>query len=328
MNELPKNENTVSKARVSVVVPSYNHAAFIKQTLRSIFNQTLPPRELLVIDDGSSDDSPRIIENLLKDCPFACEFVARSNRGLCATLNESLEKTEGDYFAYLGSDDLWLPEFLQARVSLLESRSKAVLAYGHTFLIDEQDRIFDSTADWAGKIYTDGDASRMLYAGYAPMSPSVCYRRSALKDRRWNEDARLEDYEFYLPLAHAGEFAFDPKILSAWRRHDHNASRDLDFMLRETLEAQARCAPALGWNAERLERIQKQLRFRYVEEFVRAGDKTKAFELYLKNLGGAKSLKNFSRATVRLLVPQFLIQSRKRTVWNDNLEKYRDVKLI
>jgi glycosyltransferase involved in cell wall biosynthesis len=106
--------------RVSVVVPSYNHAPFVALTLRSIFSQTIVPAELFVIDDGSTDSSPKIIDTVLHDCPFPCEFVARQNRGLSATLNEGFARTEGDYFAYLGSDDLWLPVFLQARVSLLE----------------------------------------------------------------------------------------------------------------------------------------------------------------------------------------------------------------
>ena len=104
-------------ATVSVVVPSYNHAQFIEATLRSIMKQTLPPAELIVIDDGSSDDSPAVIERVLNDCPFPCELIARDNRGLCATLNEGFERSRGNYFAYLGSDDLWLPDFLKARVA-------------------------------------------------------------------------------------------------------------------------------------------------------------------------------------------------------------------
>src|SRR2546422_8517297 len=111
--------------RVAVVVPSHNHARFVESTLRSIMKQTLRPAELLVIDDGSTDDSPRVIERVLRDCPSPCELVVRANRGLCVTLNEGLAKTRAPYFAYLGSDDLWLPDFLAARVSMLESRPPA-----------------------------------------------------------------------------------------------------------------------------------------------------------------------------------------------------------
>src|SRR5688572_31576592 len=107
---------------VFAFVPSYNHAPFVEECLRSIFAQTLPPRKLLVIDDGSKDDSPAIIERVLKDCPFPSELIVRENRGLCCTLNEALELSEGRYFAYIGSDDFWLPEFLAARQEMLERR--------------------------------------------------------------------------------------------------------------------------------------------------------------------------------------------------------------
>src|SRR5437867_1217260 len=174
--------------RVSVVVPSYNHARFVESTLRSIMKQTLRPAELLVIDDGSTDDSPRIIERVLHDCPFPCELIVRPNRGLCATLNEGFGKTSGEYFAYLGSDDLWLPEFLAARVAMLYGRPQAALGYGHAYLIDADNRIIDCTRDWAN--YTDGNVRTMLLQEtIAPMSPTVLYHRSILERHGWHEQA-------------------------------------------------------------------------------------------------------------------------------------------
>src|SRR6266446_7897434 len=186
-------------AAVSVVLPSYNHAPFIEATLRSIMKQTYRPSELIVIDDGSSDDSPAIIDRVLNECSFPCELITRENRGLCATLNEGFARTCGDYFAYLGSDDLWLPDFLRARVDLLDSKPDSVLAYGHAYFIDEQNRIIDSTADWAR--YADGNVSEMLLQTTAPMSPTVMYRREALEQHRWNEESKLEDYDLYLRLS-------------------------------------------------------------------------------------------------------------------------------
>lgn len=105
---LNRNVSAAGPADVSVVVPSYNHARFIEKSLRSIFRQTLTPLQLVVIDNGSGDESVRVIERVLNGCPFPCELIARENRGLCATLNEGLTQTRGPYFAYLGSDDLWL----------------------------------------------------------------------------------------------------------------------------------------------------------------------------------------------------------------------------
>jgi alpha-1,3-rhamnosyltransferase len=305
-------ENALENAAtVSVVVPSFNHAPFIERTLRSVFRQTLRPLELFVIDDGSRDDSPRIIERVLRDCPFACDFIARENRGLPATLNEGFARArdDGRYFAYLGSDDLWFPEFLAARVELLEARPRAALAYGHAYSIDASDRIIDCTIDWAR--YRDGDARRMLLETLAPLSPTVLYRRDALRAHRWNEAAGLEDYELYLRLSAEGEFAFDPAVLSAWRQHGYNTSRNLEMMLRERLAAQRRVADALNLSAREFAEFQTLAGFRSAQEFMRRGAKLRALKLASRNWRSAGLNGETLRLLVGLLVPHRLVTWRQ-----------------
>jgi alpha-1,3-rhamnosyltransferase len=292
---------------VSVVVPSYNHARYVGGALRSVFRQTLRPARLLVVDDGSADDSPRVAERALAECPFPCELVARPNRGLCATLNEGLARTSGEFFAYLSSDDLWLPDFLAERVRLLRARPRAVLAYGHCFLIDEEGRVVDCTSDWAA--YADGDAREMLRRTTAPMSPTVLHRREAVERHGWNERARLEDYELYLRLALEGEFAFDPRPLAAWRRHASNTSRAQALMLEEHLAAQRRVLPRYGLGEQEIERLHARLRFARAEEFLRLGEKRAALSLALSNLRGADA-RTAARLALRLLTPYGLVRRR------------------
>jgi alpha-1,3-rhamnosyltransferase len=311
MDSQHSSQDSSDEARVSVVVPSYNHAPFVAAALRSVFAQTRAPARLLVIDDGSRDGSPRVIEATLKDCPFPCELIARENRGLCATLNEGLAKTVGDYFAYLGSDDLWLPDFLAARVALLEARPRAVLAYGHAFLIDERGEVIDCTLDWAH--YRDGDARAMLLEeAYAPMSPTVLHRREGVERHGWNERARLEDYELYLRLSADGEFAFDPRVLSAWRRHGTNTSRDFVWMIEARLEAQRNAAPHLGLTREQLERYQRALNFSGTEDLLRLGDKRAALKYLRRGISGAPSAAALARVALRFLTPYSLVERRRR----------------
>ncbi|HJR08934.1 MAG TPA: glycosyltransferase [Pyrinomonadaceae bacterium] len=296
---------------VSVVVPSYNHAPFVEKALRSIFGQTHAPLELVVIDDGSRDDSPRIIERVLADCPVPCEFIARENRGLCATLNEGFAlATRGRYFAYLGSDDLWFPEFLQARVETLNARTRAVVAYGNAYSIDAEDLIIDSTSDWAR--YRDGSVRRMLLETLAPLSPTVVYRRDALARHEWNEAAGLEDYELYLRLSAEGEFAFDPRVLSAWRQHGYNTSRNLSLMLDEKLSAQRRVAAQLGLSAEELAEFQRLAKFRSAQEFMRRGEKMLALRLASQNLRGVRTASEAFKFVAGLLLPHGLLKRRRR----------------
>lgn len=305
-------------------MPSYNHAPFVAAALRSVLAQTVAPARLLVIDDGSRDGSPRIIEDALKDCPFPCELIARENRGLCATLNEGLAKTEGAYFAYLGSDDFWLPDFLAARVALLEERPSAVLAYGHAYLIDERGEVYDCTLDWAR--YADGDARAMLLEEtYAPMSPTVVHRRAAVERHGWNERARLEDYELYLRLSADGDFAFDPRVLSAWRRHGTNTSGDFVWMIEARLEAQRNASAYLRLKPERLERYQRALNFAGAEDLLRLGDKRSALKYLRRGLSGAPSPAALAKVALRLLTPYSLVRRRDRNRQASAAKRYGEV---
>lgn len=317
---------TSGELTVSVVVPSYNHAPFVEKTLRSIFAQTHQPLELIVIDDGSRDDSPKIIERVLRDAPIACEFIARANRGLCATLNEGLARCRrGLYFAYLGSDDLWLPQFLESRVEVLAARPRAVVAYGNAYSIDAGDRIIDCTTDWAR--YRDGNVRQMLWETLAPLSPTVVYRRDALPAHPWNEAAGLEDYELYLRLSAEGEFAFDPSILSAWRQHESNTSRRLAFMLDEKLAAQRRVAASLGLDARELEEFQTLARFRTAQEFMRQGEKLQALKLATANLRGARTGGEVSKLLANFFIPHRWLRQHRRRRQEQARERYGSLQL-
>ena len=284
-----------------MLVPSYNHAPFVERTLRSIFAQTLAPKKLIVIDDGSKDESVSVIERVLAESPFETRFISRENRGLCATLNEGFVHVDTDFFAYISSDDTWLPRFIENRARLLTSRPDAVLAYGYSYLIDPSDEITDSTRNWAE--YADGDALEMLLFPIIPASASVLYRSSFLSECRWNESSKLEDYELYLRLAARGDFALDPgSPLSAWRIHGNNTSNDFALMMNEWIDAQRRTMSETGLTEERLAEVQSRLKFRCVKDFIRRGDRETAWKLFAENRGAAPLIESISTA-LRFLVP-------------------------
>ena len=303
---MASSETETTRPEVFVVVPSYNHARFVEKCLRSIIGQTLQPKKLLVIDDGSTDGSPAVIEKVLNDCPFESELIARENRGLCSTLNQAFAVSDGEYFAYLGSDDLWLPDFLNEQTRLLNQRTKAVLAFSHAYLIDENDNITGSTTDWTD--FADGDLLPLLLQGVVFSSPGVLYRRSALENQRWNEASRLEDYEMYLRLAAYGDFARNMKVLCGWRQHRDNASSRLPVMFGEMVATQERLAPEFGVDADEVAWTQKRMKFAAVENFVRHGFRREGVRLFFENIGGAGSVTRIAKTALRLAVPQTLFQ--------------------
>ena len=305
---------------ITVAVPSYNHAPFVERTLRSIFRQSLRPEKLIVIDDGSKDESVAVIERALVDCPFPSELIVRENRGLCATLNQAFELASSDYFSYLGSDDVLVSTALEQQVSLLENRPKAVLGFGHAYLIDADDNIADSTENWTP--FADGNMLPLLLKGQIFSSPGVVYRRSALVSHRWNEDTILEDYELYLKLSGEGEFARNTNVIGGWRQHGSNVSGDAMSMLNEWIAAQDRVAEYLPLSREELDELQRELRFASVANLVRSGKKGEAFRLFRQNIGGATSIQQIFGMAARLITPRTLFEANQRRKRRINTEHY------
>ena len=308
------------QSTISVVIPSYNHSLFIKHTLDAIFKQKVEINKIIVIDDGSNDDSVEIIEQTLPKSPFPCELIVRENRGLSATLNEGLAKTDGDYFAYIGSDDLWLPDFLANRIELLDSRPNAVLAFGHSFLINEHQEITDCTRNWTS--YADGDMLPLLLKGVIPLSPSVVYRRKAVEKYGWNENSILEDYELYLKLSKDGEFALDTNVLCAWRQHGWNVSKDFSRMLDEWISAQNRVAGHLGISPDELEKIQAELKFNSTEDLIRSGKKKEAIMLLRENIKSAKSISKVGKMLLKLAIPAHIFQWNRKRKFNNSIKTF------
>jgi hypothetical protein len=123
-------------------------------------------------------------------------------------------------------------------------------------------------------------------------------------------------------LSAEGEFAFDPQILSAWRRHGSNVSWDQTLMLEEQLRAQREAAVRFGFTNERLEKLQRTTRFNRAEDFLRLGQKSHALNLMLHNLGGIKSARATARMLLRLLIPNSILKSRTRLRQRKAHEKY------
>jgi alpha-1,3-rhamnosyltransferase len=308
-------------SEVFVFVPSYNHANFVEKSVRSIINQSLWPKKLLVIDDGSTDGSPEAIERALKDCPFESELIVRENRGLSATLNQALDLSDGRYFAYLGSDDVWLADFLRERSRSLDETDDAVLAFGHAYLIDEHDRIVDCTKDWAN--FCEGDTFRNLLEGVIPVTSGVVFRRSALSGLGWNEDSILEDYELYLRLARRGRFVCGRDVLVCWRKHSSNVSNDFRRMLKEWLSAQARVGPEVGLSENELQQAHRRLEFLAATIFLRHGRRREAFALFRENWSEAKSAREVLELAARFAVPGKILKALQDHRQNRQMEKYR-----
>ncbi len=141
---------------VSVVLPSYNHRRFVINAIRSVYQQTYRPIDLIVIDDGSRDGSAQTIREFLADTPppagISVQFRARENRGAPATINEAIENAGGDYIAILNSDDAYFPERIEECVAAA-SRRNSRLVFTYVEPIDAQDKPLDPNHRWRNWYY-------------------------------------------------------------------------------------------------------------------------------------------------------------------------------
>ena len=124
--------------KISVVVPTFNQASFLRRTILSILNQDYPNLELIVMDGGSADGSTQILRAY---DPYIAHWTSEKDRGQADAINKGMRVATGQILAYLNSDDVYLPTGPLHRVAEhIGSRQEALLVYGDGYVIDEQDR--------------------------------------------------------------------------------------------------------------------------------------------------------------------------------------------
>lgn len=224
---------------VSVIIPSYNHAQYVREALISVQAQTYPNIELIIIDDGSTDETARIIEQTLstfdRDMPVV--FKRQQNVGICSTLNRALALCTGTYVQFLASDDAYLPEKTERSVAALRSADHDVAAvYCDGFLFDEKSRrqgIFSNKY----RVPLGRDTHReLLIANWLP-ALGVLYRRDVLVTLGgFDPELKFEDWDLLLRLTKEHKINRLPDKLFLYRIHSKNMTRDT-AMVQETTAA-------------------------------------------------------------------------------------------
>lgn len=199
----------------SVVIPTYNYAHYLPQSLGSVLGQTHPPAQVIVIDDGSTDDTPQVL------APYAeagrIEYVRQLNRGIAATQNRGMELARHSYIAFLDADDYWLPQKIELQMAVLREQPEIDIVYAHV----EQFISPDATSPERWRL---DDANRRL-AGVC--SSTVLLRRAAV-ERIGPFDTTLRRAQYLDWHMHAVALGLRWHVLSdllAYRRiHGRNTS--------------------------------------------------------------------------------------------------------
>ena len=228
----------ISQPLVTVIIASYNHARYIEESILSVLNQQYQNIELIVIDDGSKDNSVEIIESLHKNHTFT--FIYRENRGLSSTLNEGLALANGKYICQLGSDDIMLPDKTGKQVALMEAQQDIAVSGGNALVIDQDGCIINKRQKFPAYREISFDH---LFAetGAGIYASSAMIRKTALdKEGGWNVDIPLEDMYMWFKLTSRGyRMVGLNDVLIYYRDHATNSFKNAGYMyqsLKKTLE--------------------------------------------------------------------------------------------
>ena len=200
--------------RVSVIVPMFNSARTIERAIESIRVQTFEDFEIFAVDDGSTDDSLKIIQA----CGDGIKILQQQNRGPSAARNLGIANSAGAYVAFLDADDWWMPQMLAKTVAALDRDAACVLAYCDLQLADSRGAPFP-TSLMAARPNHAPTLDGMLETLWPIMPSGAVIRRSAL-DAVGGYPERLrafEDVYLWLLLREIGTFAYVAEELAVWR---------------------------------------------------------------------------------------------------------------
>lgn len=211
---------------VSIAIPCYNHALYVIESINSVINQSYTNIELIIIDDGSSDNSVIIINEIIEKCKkrfVRFEFRSRPNIGLSATLNEAIEWCEGKYYSAIASDDIMINDKTSLQVDFLEDNLDYVAVFGGIGVIDYNG---NSAYELLGKSRSYSFDQIIMHKHNLP-TPTQMIRLNTIREvGGYDSNLYIEDWYMWLKLSELGEIYYIDKIFCLYRIHESNMSKN------------------------------------------------------------------------------------------------------
>jgi glycosyltransferase involved in cell wall biosynthesis len=211
---------------VAVVIPTYDYGRFVARAVQSALDQTLPPVEVVVVDDGSTDDTP----DVLRAFGSRIRVVRQANRGVAAARNRGARESSAGVLAFLDADDAWHPRMLAVTVAALRHRPDAGAVHCGLREVDEQGgEVGLTVSGWGGRIAEDLLMMRPVLplTGSASLVPRTVFEALGGYDERLSTSA---DWDLCLRISLEHPIVFVPDALVSYTLHRSNMHGDLTAM--------------------------------------------------------------------------------------------------
>jgi glycosyltransferase involved in cell wall biosynthesis len=207
--------------KISVIIPTYNREKVLPRAVKSALNQTFKDFEILVVDDGSTDNTQEVVEDLQKKDERIKYFRYTPNQGGNVARNLGIKKSQGDYIAFLDSDDEWLPESLEERIKFFDTLSDE---YGLVYCQSIKKILKKEQVVPKRGIKENESIVEYLFEGEGNLqTSSIIVRKNILeKDGLFFDEElkRHQDWDFVIRLRKYAEFYFLKKPLTVWHAED------------------------------------------------------------------------------------------------------------
>lgn len=248
---------------VSIVAPCYNAEKYLGLALEGIYSQTYANFEVIIVDDGSTDNSIAMLEALQKQYRF--QFYRQANQGVSAALNHGLRYAKGKYVSTPDLDDIMLPESIAVRVAYLEAHPDAGLVGANSRYIDPDGEVLkDETRKHSSRY----DFADILTNARVCGAPVALYRMEALKAANFYDPSiKVQDFQITLRIAHLGWFIdVIPVLITLYRRHPNNLSKRYRPVLEADLAAIAPYMDHSAYPMGKREIIHKALKYAVLQD--------------------------------------------------------------
>jgi glycosyltransferase involved in cell wall biosynthesis len=204
-------------SRVSVAIPSYNCARYLPEAIQSVLAQTHPAHEIIVVDDGSTDDTPRVLQRY-RERVFT---VRQSNLGASSARNTAIERATGDWIAFLDADDVWKPDKLARQLDKIARAGDRLCAFSGYYTFGEG---LPTTIEPADRI-DHAWAPDIVCPPTMILTSTVMVRRTArARFPEWAPAGHADDYIYFNDLAHEGRWVVLDEPLVGYRQHSSSAT--------------------------------------------------------------------------------------------------------
>ena len=214
--------------KISVICTCFNHERYVTESMESVLSQTYKNYELIVVDDGSADESPTVIEKFQKQHPEITFLKLEKNEGICKAFNTALKICSGDFIIDLAADDVLLPERLARGVKIFETLDDGYgVIFGDAEWIDAQGKrlCFHSEKHPHNSI-PQGNIYHPLIEHYFICSPTMMFRRSVIEALGgYDETLSYEDFDFWIRSSRIFKYHYEPLVLVKKRKLKNSLSQ-------------------------------------------------------------------------------------------------------